>query len=294
MNWLPESKSAALCLSIDDVHPAAVAAESLSHVRWLQSRHPQLRVTFFTTPDWRTIEPYPVDSLLSRLPVVRNHVFTVPVYPAGTYRLDRHESFCAMLREWPGGEVALHGLHHVRRGLRPVLEFADRSVSSCRRIIAGAEKIFERARLPFVRGIAPPGWHATPQLLEAMQVSGFHFVASARDLDTPVRPGARTAGSGMKGVSLLHPEVVGRGVVHFTTNFQATSHIERATAIVENGGLLSIKAHLLAASGSYRALDGLTTEYREYLDRVLCTLEDRFGDDLWWTSMDEIARGVCQ
>src|SRR5438552_2181577 len=75
------------------------------------------------------------------------------------------------------------------------------------------------------------------------------------------------------------------GLLHFPVNFQATSAIERAFAILEAGGLLSIKAHLLAESGPYRALDGLTERYRDHLDRVFCTIEDRFGDDLWWTSM---------
>ncbi|HEX7677940.1 MAG TPA: hypothetical protein VF713_07450, partial [Thermoanaerobaculia bacterium] len=79
----------AVCFSVDDVHPAPVAAEALGHVRWLQERHPQLRVTLFTTPDWRTLDPYPTRRFLSRLPFVRDRIFTVAVHPRGTYRLDR-------------------------------------------------------------------------------------------------------------------------------------------------------------------------------------------------------------
>ena len=68
-----------------------------------------------------------------------------------------------------------------------------------------------------------------------------------------------------------------------------TSPLERALAILECGGLLSIKAHLLARSGSYRALDGLTPEYRDHLHRIFTTIEERFGDAVWWTSMGEMA-----
>jgi hypothetical protein len=122
-----------------------------------------------------------------------------------------------------------------------------------------------------------------------MRDAGLTFVASARDLDTAIFPDARASGSGLTGVSLLRPQRIDPGLIHFPTNFQATSSIGRALSIIESGGLLSIKAHLLAGSGSYRALDGLTPQYRDHLDRVLCTVEDRAGDDVWWTSMGEIA-----
>lgn len=279
----------AVCFSVDDVHPAPVAAEALGHVRWLQERHPQLRVTLFTTPDWRTLDPYPTRRFLSRLPFVRDRIFTVAVHPRGTYRLDRHDDFCALLRGWRGAEVALHGLQHVRTGMRPVLEFMGRSREDCRATLNEAMAIFDDARLPFVRGMSPPGWEAPLPLLEAMVDSGFSFVASARDLDTPITHDAVANGSGLRGVPLIRPSRIEPGLLHFPTNFQATSPLERALAILECGGLLSIKAHLLAQSGSYRALDGLTTEYRDYLHRIFTTIEERFGDDVWWTSMGELA-----
>jgi hypothetical protein len=274
---------------VDDVHPAPVAREALGHVQWLQQRHPSLRVTLFTTPDWRTLDPYPSRKLLAHIPIVRDRVFTVRVHPRGTFRLDRHEEFSAMLRDWPGAEIGLHGLHHVRTGLRPVLEFADRSTAECRATIEAAMELFERARLPFVPGMCPPGWHATPELLAAMRDAGLTFVASARDLDTPVTPDAVANGSGLRGVALFRPQRIEPGLVHIPTNFQATTAIERALDIIAGGGLLSIKAHLLAESGPYRALDGLTPHYRNHLDRVFSTLEDRYGEELWWTSMGEIA-----
>jgi hypothetical protein len=289
MSWLSDSKRAAVCFSVDDVHPSPVAAEALSHVRWLQERHPQLRVTFFTTADWRTRDPYPTRKFLSAIPIVRDRVFTVAVHPRGTFRLDRHQAFCQMLREWPNIEIALHGLHHVTRGLQPVLEFANRRASECRAIIQEAMSIFDAARLPFIRGMGAPGWHAPASLLAAMHDTGFKFVASARDLDTPISRDAVARGSGITGVSLLHPQRIEPGLVHFPVNFQATSPVARAMAIIESGGLLSIKAHLLAESGAYRALDGLMPQYRDFLDRVFCTIEDRFGDDVLWTSMGELA-----
>jgi len=271
------------------VHPAPVAAEALAHVRWLQERHLRLRVTLFTTPDWRTLDPYPTRRFLSRVPFVRDRIFTVAVHPRGTFRLDRHEELCSLLRGWESAEVGLHGLHHVRKGTRPILEFAGRDRDGCRAVLDEAMAILDDARVPFVRGMSPPGWDAPPPLLEAMHDAGLAFVASARDLDTPISRDAVANGSGLRGVSLVRPQRIEPGLLHFPTNFQATSPIERALAILECGGLLSIKAHLLAQSGSYRALDGLTPEYRDYLHRLFSTIEDRFGDRVWWTSMGEMA-----
>jgi peptidoglycan/xylan/chitin deacetylase (PgdA/CDA1 family) len=283
MNRLP----AAVCFSIDDVHPSPVAIEALSHVRWLQERHPRLRVTLFTTPDWQTLDPYPTRPI-ARIPWLRDRVHTVRVHPRGTFRLDRHAAFCDFLAEWRGAEIAMHGLHHVTRGMRPVLEFANASAAECRTMIDEADAIFRAAKLKIVRGFAPPGWHVTPALLQALRDSQIRFFASARDLETDVANDAVAAGSGLRGVPLFAPAEY-EGLIHIPTNFQATSTIDRARNILASGGLLSIKAHLLAESGGYRALDGLTIEYRDRLDELFSTIEREFGDRVFWTSMGEIA-----
>lgn len=291
MDWLPPGKRAAVCISVDDVHPAAVAFEALGHVRRLQEQHRGLRVTLFTTPDWRTRAPFPSGGLMQRIPGVRNALFMVPVEKKGIYRLDRHPEFCDFLRGWERAEIALHGLHHVRRGMRPIHEFGGRSRRQSRSILRAAIGVIEDARLSLATGMSPPGWEASAALLDAMADVGLTFVASARDLDTPVSREATTHGSGLRGVSMIHPERLACGLVHFATNYQATSTIERGLDILEAGGLLAIKAHLLAGapSGSYRALDGLTNEYADHLHRLFAAIEDRFGDEVWWTSMGEIA-----
>lgn len=288
-NWLPGGRRGAICLTVDDVHPAPPAWAALEQLRRLQDRHPELRVTFFTTADWRSIAPFPDGRLVSRVPWLRDHTWAVPVLPRGTWRVDRHEDFCATLRSWPRGEVASHGLHHVRRGPQPIAEFAGRSERACRGVLRESLEILESARLPLVRGLCPPGWVATPSLIRAMEALEMSFLASARDLATPVSGDATTSGSGLRGVSLIHPQRIGRSLVHFTTNFQANCTLERAVAIIEHGGLLAMKAHLLAGAGSYRAMDGLTAEYCGFLDGILSALEDRYGSELYWTSMGELA-----
>ncbi|HQQ79507.1 MAG TPA: hypothetical protein PLB01_19330, partial [Thermoanaerobaculia bacterium] len=299
--WLPPGARAAVCFSVDDVHPAGtepggepdLARRALDVVAWLQDRHPRLAVTFFTTPDWRSASPAPEPGVVGRIPILGKFVYQARVLPRNTCRLSRHPAFCSTLRSWPRSEIALHGLHHVRRGPSTVAEFEGLGPAACRALLARAQVLFDEAGLPCVRGLCPPGWLATPALLRAMDEIGMAFLASARDLESPVSPEGVTRGSGLTGVPLFRPaRLPGTRLVHLSTNFQATSSLDRARAIVETGGLLSIKAHLLQGLGRYRALDGLGKDYAEHLHRVLSTLEDEHGDALWWPRMSAIADRV--
>jgi hypothetical protein len=122
---------------------------------------------------------------------------------------------------------------------------------------------------------------------------GLKFVASARDILTPVSADASTNMSGLRGASLIYPELVANGrLVHFTSNFQATSPIERARAILDAGGLLAIKGHIIKNAMGLIALDGIDGLYRNFLDLLFNELDRAYGEALWWTSMGEIADRV--
>src|SRR2546423_519157 len=188
-------------------------------------------------------------------------------------------------------------------GPRMAVEFQEQSRSECSALLQEARRIFAAAGLRHVRGFAPPAWGTPPSLCEALNEADFHFVTSARDLDTPVSDQARTAMSGLRGASLIHPmwiqcaaddestgaTAVPCRLVHFTTNFQATSTLERALAIIECGGLLAIKAHIFKTGGGITMLDGLDNAYCDYLERLWRELETRYGDALWWTTLAEVA-----
>lgn len=302
-SWLPPGKDAAVCFSIDDVHPGRstqhydgggdLGSGALGLVDWLSRRHPQLFVTLFVTADWREISPQP-SRLLAAIPGVKERAFLTRVLPKGARRLDRAPDFVRYLRELRGAEVAFHGLHHVHRGPLVHVEFQSETADECERILIEMEEIFAGSGLPYVRGMAPPGWNAPPALLEAMQRQNFEFLASARDLQTPVARGALTNMSGLSGAPLLLPAWVGEGggLIHFTTNFQATSPLERALAIIDAGGLLSIKAHIIKNACGHIALDGVDQTYFNYLDLLFAELDRRYGERLWWTSMGQIAQRI--
>jgi hypothetical protein len=299
LSWLPEGKRAAVCFSIDDVDPGmesngdqagpAVNRDSLRHLRWLLDRHSQLRATLFTTADWRELSPLPTKRLLALIPYLRERFFLTEILPAGSLRLSNHPEFVQFLKQLPQVEIGLNGLHHVQRGPHIPVEFQKFSASECERVLQEMIAIFEEADLEFVLAMNPPGWEMTESLAQAMIAVGIKAVSSARDLRTPISSTATTNMSGLKGVSLIYPERINAGqLLHITTNFQATSTVDRALEILEHGGLLAIKAHAVKTILGYTALDGLDEPYRNYLDLIFTRLENMYGDSLWWTSIGEL------
>lgn len=298
-DWLPSAKHAALCFSIDDLHPAKssgyyeaggdLGSGALAHLEWLLARHPQLHVTLFVTADWMEIAPFPTRRIAA-IPFVRDRVYLADHWRAGTMRLDRHIGFVHFLRNLPRTEVALHGLHHLARGLHLTREFEALTRAQCTARVKQMIRIFRAADLDFVPGLCPPGWSAPNALLDAMVECGLRFLASARDVQTPITGTAQTSMSGLRGVSLLHPEYIHHGqLLHVPTNWQGDSSVERARAIIASGGLLSIKAHIVKYALGYVSQDGLDSNYRNSLDELFTRLDAEFGDALWWTSMGEIS-----
>jgi hypothetical protein len=298
LDWLPPGKTCAICFSIDDVHPGRsdqaydaggdLGAGALGHLERLIAAHPQLRTSLCVTPDWRAKSAVPTRRILAAIPTLAARSFLAKRWDEGTMRLDRHPAFVAFLKSLPGVEIVPHGLHHVQRGPRVPLEFEQASYDACRTALTRAAEIMAAAGIAPANGHSPPGWCAPPALLRAMKDAGQIFVASARDVITPVAPNAITAMSGLTGQPLIFPGWV-EGLIHIPTNFQATNDVGRALEILESGGLLSVKAHIIKSVGGYTALDGLDRLYTNYLDALFGICRDRFGDGIWWASMGEIA-----
>jgi hypothetical protein len=303
LDWLPSGKRAAVCFTVDDVHPGRsdqhydgggdLGRGALGLLRGLLDRHPELRITLFTTADWREISPAVTRTLVAKIPVLRERLFLTAILPKGSRRIDRHPEFVRYLSDMPRTEIGLHGLHHVHPGKLIHVEFQNESVASCEEKLREMLAIFESSGLRFVRGMCPPGWNAPPALIEAMSRLRFDFLASARDIRTDVAPGAEARMSGLQGVSLIHPTLIASAaLVHFTSNFQATSSIDRALAIVEAGGVLAVKAHIIKDAMGHVALDGVDRIYCNFLDLLFAELQRRYGTELWWTTMGEMAARV--
>ena len=303
-DWLPAGKRAAVVFTIDDVHPGKsseyydgggdLGKGALGHVQALLERHPYLNVTLFTTADWREISPMPTNRLsriAAKIPLVRDRLYISKVLPEGARRIDRFPEFISYLRSLPRAEIGLHGLHHIHPGPMLHVEFQDESARVHRAKLVRMLEIFDASKLPYVRGMCPPGWNAPEPLIHAMDELGFEFVASARDIRTDIVPQATTNMSGLKGASLIYPSrIANTNLLHFTTNFQATSRWERAKAIIDAGGLLAVKAHIVKDALGFIAIDGVDAVYCNFLDLFFERLHREYGDSLWWTTMGQMAK----
>lgn len=296
-------KRGAVVLTVDDIFPGRRNAPfeaggdlqngTLGRLLWLLDRHPQLHITLFVTPDWREISPTPT-SLLRRIPWLRDHVYLAPILPKGTMDLRHHPDFVAFLKTMKRTEIALHGLHHIHRGTRIAVEFQRQSAATCAVMLNTAMTIFEQAGLAYSPGLQPPGWHLPHALRQACAAIGLHWVTSGRDLRSAIHPHATvTPGYGLAGSSLIFPQFTAEGLLHFPTNFQATSPAERAFSILAEGGLLSIKAHATKFVPGHVHADGVDRLYMNYLDRLLYDIEDRHGNTIAWTTMGGIAAALA-
>lgn len=303
LNWKPPGKKAAICFTIDDIHPSKstdfyeaggdLDKGKLGLVKWLLDRHPKLKVTLFTTANWREISPVPTRKLLALTPILRDRFFLAERWKKDKMNLENHPLFIDFLNNWERAEVGFHGLYHIHRGLKIPVEFQNQSAIECKVIIKEMMRIFNKTGLHYVKGICPPGWNAPDPLLDELVKNGFDYVASARDIFTDISKDAKTDMSGIKGEPLIFPSLLKEGkIVHFPTNFQANSTIDRARDIVNNNGLLSIKAHIVKNIFGYTAIDGVDELYMNYLDVLLTNLGNEFGDDLWWSSMGEMAQFI--
>jgi uncharacterized protein DUF2334 len=300
--WYNTAKKAAVVLSVDDVFPGTsrsayeaggdLGSGALGHLQWLLERHPKAKVTLFVTPDWRQISPI-AHRVWRRLPWLRDQLWLADVLPKGTMDVRRHPEFVAYLNDMPRTEIALHGLHHIHPGRMVSVEFQRQDRETCADVLGEAVRIFDESGLRWTRGLQPPGWNCPPALQQACRDVGIEWITSARDIHTPVEKRARTAMSGLSGVSMMFPERIAPNLLHISTNFQATSPAERAFAILDAGGVLSIKAHITKDVPGHSHLDGVDRLYMNYLDRLFDEIERRYGDAIDWTTIGELAAALA-
>jgi len=299
--WYHRGKKAAVVLTIDDVFPGTqgnpyeaggdLEKGALGRLLWLLNRHPRLHITLFVTPDWRQISPTP-HRVWRHVPWLRDRVYLASILPKGTMDLRKYPECVAFLNAMPRTEIALHGLHHIHPGESVWVEFQEQDRATCARMLGEAIRIFDESGLRWVRGLQPPGWNCPPALQEACRDVGIEWVTSGRDLRTRVSEHAKTAMSGLSGVSLHFPERIAPNLIHFSTNFQATAPAERAFEILDAGGILSIKAHITKHVPGHEHFDGVNRLYMNYLDRLFEDIEQRYGDAVDWTTMGALSASL--
>lgn len=298
--YFPPGKTCAIVLSIDDIHPSTsndayeaggdMEKGALKDVLELQTQQPDLGVTLFVTADWRQISPFPT-RLTRHIPILKDHFYQTKVLKKGTMSLENHQQFCQWLSSLNNIEIAWHGLHHVAKGSIIGKEFQNEKTNEHLNKLNKIKQIFESAGVKHANGFCPPVWNATPELVEALSLVGNEYLASSRDIMAEISDQATCDMTGITGTPLIHACRVG-SQVHIPSNFQATSAPERAMKILELGGILSVKGHIIKQAFGHVALDAMDATYCNYLNLLFDKCSEEFGENIWWTTMGEINQRI--
>lgn len=290
----PRNCVAALSLDIDDVYPES-DKEGLDHSGDMDygkfnyvsslSQKLGLKYTLFVTPDW--LQRYYKSKLLRLMVKILRRPEN---YSLGKFRIDNEKY--AKWRKWlmekistNRFEVAIHGLYHFNLHSKyKSQEFIGLSESECYKRLDLAEKIFEKARVPYVRGFRPPGWGISKELLEALRKKGYLFLAGSADTKTPISSSAKSRGAGLKGVSLIYPDHYGNyPFLTLTANCDHKS-LKRALEIARLGGLILIHTHI-APTG----VSAVSEEYYKGIFNLLTSLKSRYDGNIWCATLGEVA-----
>ncbi len=292
LNRWPFGHNAAVTLGIDDLHPESSSenidfsgdmdAGNFRFLNRLVQERP-LKATLFVTADWlqRTYRNG-FAKMLARI------LLRPSVYEMGTYRLSnpRHKIWANWIssKQVSGRfDVALHGLYHLGRNGGP-REFIGLSVQECLERLFAAERILQDANINYVKGIRPPGWGISTELLEAARMREYLFIAGSADTETPVSE-ASAKGAGLSGVPLSFPHVDTRyGLVTFTANANYRTK-ERALDLARIGGLVLLHSHVATVEG----VEGLSDEFCSGVSQICSELENAFPNAIWHSSLREIA-----
>lgn len=170
-------------LDLDDLHPEDgsglnPSSPPLLYLEKLWEKFPSLKVTLFTTPDWRYLPQKKLTKFFGKFfsysPFYRK--LKKPLY-----RLDRKrfKDWRKWLREKIKErkvELGAHGLYHTQPQYHYASEFENLNYTECKRRLKEAEKIFNQANIPFTKIFRPPGWLYNgnlPQVLAEMDYKWF-------------------------------------------------------------------------------------------------------------------------
>jgi peptidoglycan/xylan/chitin deacetylase (PgdA/CDA1 family) len=298
-NW-PYGNVAALSIGIDDVHPeSSLDPEKVDfggdmdygnfrYLNELISEMNQIKITLFVTPNWIARPDWP-SGKLSFLRLLFRRVHS---YPINTFKIDheKYKSWCTWLanKVLTGKfEVALHGLYHYNPISRfTSQEFSGESLKGCLQKLDEAEKILDNAKIPYVKGLRPPGWGITKELLEALIKKRYLFLAGSSDFKTRISPEAKSNGAGLRGTSLLYPNLYRRSLVLLTANCYA-NQVQRALQIASAEGLILLHSHI---AGKTFGLNYVSLKFVEGVKKIIRAVTSKFGNAIWFASLGEIAK----
>jgi peptidoglycan/xylan/chitin deacetylase (PgdA/CDA1 family) len=306
-----KSRDSIIMIDIDDVHPESSKDGSdcggdldrgaLGLLETFLKRYSNVKVTLFVTPCHLILPPAPGVERLHGIArfllggIADNIIyrFFIKTREPSRYDIEKNEAFnlyLTSLAKTGQIEIGIHGCSHFHNIPPYPSEFKYLDEREARRRIRIAINKLTRARIPFVKGFAPPGWGVSGSLLKALAKEGFIYIAGSADFTSPVTYNVTSMEAGLKGVPLIFPSLVSTKLVNIPRNW--TPHrnsLARALKIIQLGGLLGV--HMYVENVYHRVYlgNGITAENLNKLEKLVDTIKSIYGNSVSFLTFSEVA-----
>jgi peptidoglycan/xylan/chitin deacetylase (PgdA/CDA1 family) len=304
-------KNGAVVIGIDDVHPESsldgydcggdLDRGVLGLIENFLKRYRNVKITLFVTPCHMFLpQIFGIEKMhkitRSILGKITDSIFYrlfIKTLKPDKYDIEKSEAFnlyLANLTKKGQVEIGIHGCFHFHVIPPYSSEFKHLSKQEARRRIRIAVKKLAKARIPFVRGFAPPGWGVNKNLIKVLVEEGFIYIAGSADFRTPITYNATSNEAGLKGVPLIFPSLISTKFVNIPRNW--TPHrndITRALKIIELRGLLGIHMHIENVYHGIYLGNGITIENLNKLEKLIDIIEKIYGNTIAFLNFSEVA-----
>jgi peptidoglycan/xylan/chitin deacetylase (PgdA/CDA1 family) len=311
MSAQSREQNGTVVIGIDDVHPESSKDGSdcggdldkgvLGLLENFLQRYRNVKVTLFVTPCHMLLpQALGVErlhkiarSILRNIPDPLFYRFFIKTFEPSKYDIEKSKAFNLYLANLVGKgqvEIGIHGCYHFHNIPPYSSEFKYLNEYEALRRIKIAVNKFKRARIPFVKGFAPPGWGVNRALIKALAEEGFVYIAGSADFTSPITYNATSKEAGLKGVSLIFPSLINTKLINIPRNWTPhKNNLTRALKIVELGGLLGIHMHAENEyHGNYLG-NGITIENLSKLEKLIDAIESTYGDAVSFSTFSEVA-----
>jgi predicted deacetylase len=173
------NKRSVFVVGVDDVHPESSSVGwdyggdleqgALGLISNFFNRHPQVKITLFVTPSWRSSAVYELNSLKHQIAMlgksnvqtyIRRLLIRRLKYRSYPIDLERHRNRCRYLEGFVTvGRIGIgvHGLDHFQNHRPFSAEFERLGREEARNRLRQAQGFLARANLTFERAFSPPG-----------------------------------------------------------------------------------------------------------------------------------------
>lgn len=270
-------------LNFDDFHPqndrwgdfGGLGGNVQKRIEELLNSFTDLKITMFTTPNWID-RPFLFSKYFYYLRFFLKIFPVVKPLAGEPFNLLKHPDWCDWVRKKvleDRLEIAVHGYnHHNSHRVIHGQEFFDLESQNLEKKISLAEKLFDEAKIPFVKGFRPPGWGMSSCLISILLKRNYKFA------------GLFPSSYRLSKVGDLD------GLKIIPQNYSINEPVSVALEQAEKTGVVFAKGHLAVNYGKEKMPNGLSEDNFNNLLSVISTLKESY--DVQFVSLEEYLKNI--